>query len=47
MPEELLLAATVTVVVAKIIMLGQLQIPFAGQAHIPLVRVAVYVPGAV
>lgn len=44
---EGLLAVTVTVAVAKIIILGQLQMPFAGHAHAPLVRVAVYVPGVV
>ena len=44
---ELLGGVTVTVVVARIIRLGQLQTPFAGQAHVPLISVAVYVPVAV
>ena len=44
--EELSLAVTVMVVVARIIMLGQLQMPFTGQAHVPFIRVAVYVPVA-
>lgn len=47
--EELELPGIVTamVVVARIARFGQLQMPFAGHAHAPFMRAAVYVPVAV